>query len=159
MLESVFIFVDRVEAGRKLAARLLHEPVIKESTMDEIILLSIPYGGVVVGATAAQILGCNHDILAAKKINCPWHKDMVIGAVAEQDVVTVSNRMLHECIHQGQSTGQAIEQTKASVESYINKFRDGRSLDLSSKVVILVDDGIASGETIKAAITDPKIKN
>ncbi|MCB0193524.1 MAG: hypothetical protein KDJ65_16370 [Anaerolineae bacterium] len=152
MLENVCLFVDRVEAGKKLAVRLLHEPVIKETSMNDVLLLSIPYGGVVVGATVARILDCNHDIIAAKKIKCPWHNERVIGAVAERDVVTISNQMLHECFHKGKPTGQAIEQAKVGVENYIQKFRGGRLLDLSSKVVILVDDGIASGETIKAAI-------
>ncbi|MCB9099612.1 MAG: hypothetical protein H6632_08735 [Anaerolineales bacterium] len=152
MLEHVYIFSDRVEAGRKLAVRLQHDPVIKAAAVDQILLLSIPYGGVVVGATAAEILGCRHDIIAAKKIKCPWCEEVIIGAVAEREVVTISKPMMHDCLHHGKSTGSAIEQAKAGVEDYISKFRAGRSLDLASKVVILVDDGIASGETIKAAI-------
>ena len=152
MLEHVYIFSDRVEAGRKLAVRLKHDPVIKEASVDQILLLSIPYGGVVVGATAAEILGCAHDIIAAKKIKCPWCEQVTIGAVAEREVVSISKSMMHDCLHHGKSTGSAIEQAKAGVEDDILKFRAGRSLDLASKVVILVDDGIASGETIKAAI-------
>lgn len=152
MLEHVVLFSDRVEAGRKLAVRLRHEPVVKETAADRILLLSIPYGGVVVGATAAEMLGCRHDIIAATKIKCPWCEEVVIGAVAEREVVTISKPMMNDCLHHGQSTGSAIEQAKAGVEDYISKFRAGRSLDLTAKVVILVDDGIASGETIKAAI-------
>jgi predicted phosphoribosyltransferase len=68
-----FLFIDRQEAGEKLAARLLDEPFIEEVNRDELLVLSIPRGGVVVGAAVAGFLGCANDLFVAKMVFFPGH--------------------------------------------------------------------------------------
>jgi len=103
----------------------------------------------VVGTTVARILGCAHEVIAVKKIGFPGHQEMAIGAMAEDGTI-----VLHpEAISQFDDyIEQAIEAIGTQIESAIRKFRQGRVLDVSAKTVIVVDDGIATGETMKAAI-------
>jgi len=145
-----FLFVDRQEAGEKLAARLLDEPFIEEVNRDELLVLSIPRGGVVVGAAVARVLGCAHDVIVARKIGFPGHEEAAIGAMAEDGAVVLDQGLIHEF---AKYITQAIEQTRNQIKTLIQKFRQGRALDLQATVVIIVDDGIATGETMKAVIS------
>jgi putative phosphoribosyl transferase len=151
MMNYPFLFLDRKEAGRKLAAKLLDEPFIEEASRDELVVLSIPKGGVGVGAMIARVLGCAHDVVVAQKIGFPGHHEEAgIGAMAEDGTVVLNQWITQEF---SRYITQALEQTRKQVEALIHKFRQGRPLDLHSKVVIIVDDGIATGETVKAIIT------
>jgi predicted phosphoribosyltransferase len=150
MKDDLFLFIDRNEAGEKLAAGLLDEPLIAEANRDELLVLSIPRGGVVVGATVARALGCAHDVVVAKKIGLPGHEEAAIGAMAEDGTVILDHWMTHEF---GSYIDQTTKQARNRIEALIHKFRQGRMLDLRAKVVIIVDDGIATGETMKAVVT------
>lgn len=149
MREDLFLFLDREEAGEKLAARLLEEPTIQDVNRDELLILSIPRGGVVIGAVVAQILGCAHDVVVARKIGFPGHQEAAIGAMAEDGTLILEHWMMHEF---SQYINQAMEQAKNRIETLIHKFRQGRALELHHKVIIVVDDGIATGETMKAVL-------
>lgn len=146
-------FADRTEAGEKLAAKLLADPAIKSASKDELLVLSIPRGGVVVGAAIAQSLGCVHDVIVAKKIGFPGHQELAIGAMAE-DGTTVLDPSLVLWSHEEENNylKKEMEQTQAKIAAYIQKFRQGRPLAVQSKTVIVVDDGIATGETMKSAV-------
>jgi predicted phosphoribosyltransferase len=147
MREDLFLFLDREEAGEKLAARLLEEPFIQDANRDELLILSIPRGGVVIGAAVARILGCAHDVVVARKIGFPGHEEAAIGAMAEEGTFVSEQWMIHEF---SQYLDQAMQQAQSRIEALIRKFRQGRALDLHAKVVVIVDDGIATGETMKA---------
>lgn len=152
MAEDVYLFADRDEAGRKLASRLLHEPLVQDANVDQLLLLSIPTGGVIIGSAVARALGCAHDIIAVRKIRSRGPEPRTIGAVAEHGMTFLNKKVLAHCRHTGKSTGQAIEEAKHRVNTYIRTFRSGHGLNLHSKVVILVDEGISTGETMKAAV-------
>jgi putative phosphoribosyl transferase len=146
-------FVDRTEAGEKLAAKLFADPAIKNASKDDLLVLSIPRGGVVVGAAIAQSLGCVHDVIVAKKIGFPGHQELAIGAMAE-DGTTVLDPSLTLWSHEEENNylKKEMEQTQAKIAAYVRKFRQGRPLAVQSKTVIVVDDGIATGETMKSAV-------
>ena len=82
MDDDLFYFLDRAEAGEKLAEKLLEEPLVTDSASETLLVLSIPRGGVVVGVTAARQLGCAHDVIAVKKIGYPGQGELAVGAVA-----------------------------------------------------------------------------
>jgi predicted phosphoribosyltransferase len=147
----MFLFVDRSEAGEQLAVELLDNSLIKGVPKDELLVLSIPRGGVVVGVAIAQALGCPHDVVAVKKFGFPGQKELAIGAMAEDGSPVLNQQMtnLHEL--EDSYIREEGERIRAKIETYIKKFRQGRKLDLQAKTVILVDDGIATGETMKAA--------
>lgn len=149
MFKHGFLFKDRNEAGEKLAAHLLDEPLIKAAAREGLLVLSIPRGGVVVGAAVAQALGCPHDIITVKKIGFPGQKETVIGAIVEDGLMVLNRQILN---WGNAYIKQAIELAKTQLETTIQRFRHGRQLDLRTKTAIVVDDGIATGETMKAAI-------
>jgi predicted phosphoribosyltransferase len=149
MTDELFLFLDRDDAGRQLAAKLKKEPWVKATPCGSLLVLSIPRGGAVVGAAVARALGCAHDIIAAKKIGCPGHEELAIGAVAEDGTMILGPLAVTDY-----STYIEIllNPLQLMLKQMIRKFRHGRSLDVAAKTVILVDDGIATGETMKAAI-------
>jgi putative phosphoribosyl transferase len=149
MFKREFLFRDRNEAGVKLAANLLDEPLIKAAAREDLLVLSIPRGGVIVGAAVAQALGCSHDIIAVNKIGFPGQKETIIGAMAEDGLMVLNRQILN---WSNPYIKQAIELAKTRLETTLQKFRHGRELDLCAKMVIVVDDGIATGETMKAAM-------
>jgi len=153
------IFADRDEAGKKLGTKLLRYPLIQQAAKDELMVLSIPRGGVVVGAVIAQMLECVHEVVVAKKISFPGYSEAAIGAMAEDGPATLDPQLLDSLLQQKDYLKQQKARTKAQIETYIQKFRAGRRLDLQSKIVIVVDDGIATGETMKAAILWLKSKD
>jgi predicted phosphoribosyltransferase len=146
------VFVDRHEAGIELAGKLLDEPLIAEASRETLLVLSIPRGGVVVGAAMAEVLGCSHNVIVVKKIGFPGQPELAIGAVAEDGLVIWDEEMSPYCQRADGSIEQSLALAQAKVEQYTAKFRSNRLLDLAAKTVILTDDGIATGETMKAAI-------
>jgi predicted phosphoribosyltransferase len=148
------MFIDRNEAGEQLAARLLDEPLIKDAAKDQLLVLSIPRGGVVVGAAIVRILGCAHKLIAVKKLGFPGQKELAIGAMAEDDTMVLNKQIISwaQLEEDNDYITQEIKRVKAQLEASIRKFRQGRALDVQSKIVIVVDDGIATGETMKAAV-------
>ena len=153
MLDDMFLFVDRSEAGEKLAVKLRDEPLIKQTSPEDLLVLSIPRGGVVVGAAIAQVLGCAHDVVVVKKIGFPGQEELAIGAMAEDGTVIISEQVTNWHTLKDDYIKQKEAQVKDKIDTYVRKFRQGRALNLQSKTAIVVDDGIATGETMKAAVT------
>lgn len=146
------LFTDRIDAGRKLASRLSDHPVIQQADKADLLVLSIPRGGVVIGDAVAKILGCPHEVIVIKKIGFPGHEELAIGAIAEDEALLLNHEILNRYRFSFAEIEPVISRAKAKVQHYITVFREGRALDVAGKIVIVVDDGIATGETVKAAI-------
>jgi len=143
---------NRAEAGCQLAHKLLTDASVEQAKRSEMLVLSIPRGGVPIGNIVATTLQCAHDVLIAKKIGFPGMEEMAIGAVTEDGMIMMDRRVNTVCeIKHSELNGQILHARKI-VEHYVELFRNNRVLDVSGKFVILVDDGIATGETVKAAI-------
>jgi putative phosphoribosyl transferase len=101
----------------------------------------------------ARILGCAHELVAVKKIGFPGQKELAIGAMAE-DGLMVLNKQISSWYQpeDGDYLTAEIARVKSRLEAYIQNLRQGRELDVQSKIVIILDDGIATGETMKAAL-------
>lgn len=152
------MFTDRKDAGLQLAEELLGNPVITRADRSRLLVLSIPRGGVVVGQAVAQALNCDHNVIVVKKIGFPGFEEMAIGAIAEDGPVILNRSVLAQNDLTSEGVEPEILHTKTRVARGIQLFRQGRPLDVGGKVVILVDDGIATGETMKAAIRWVKSK-
>lgn len=149
--EEESMFKNRAEAGKKLALRIsaLH-PEFKKNK--EVIVLALPRGGVPVAFEIAKKLSVPLDLILTHKLGAPGNPEFAIGAVAEDGSVYLDPYRMPI------ASDAYIEEEKkrqlAEIKARIKKYREGRALPpLQSKIVILVDDGIATGATMRAAIT------
>lgn len=145
------MWINRQEAGHQLASKLLRNARIVQANRSDMIVLSIPRGGVVVGDVVATTLQCAHDVIIVKKIGFPEIEEMAIGAVTEDGSVVLDRGLIARCRVTKPELERQITDARKKVEQYLGLFRNEVGLDVGGKLVILVDDGIATGETVKAA--------
>ena len=142
------VFSDRKQAGQ-----LLGEKLIDFAHREDVVILAIPRGGVIVGFELAKKLHAPLQVLVTKKIGAPENLELAIGAVAE-DGKPIFNEDL---VRRLQVTDAYLRTATASIHKksadYIQQFRDGRVLHVSGKVVIITDDGVATGSTMEAALS------
>jgi len=142
------IFANRKEAGQKLAQRLR-----KYTNRGDVIVLGAPRGGVPVAFEIATDLKAPLDVFVLRKLGVPGREELAFGAIASGGV-----RILNRDIVEGLGiTGLDIERVtraeKQELERRERAYRGGKAaLDVSGLIVILVDDGVATGSTMKAAI-------
>jgi putative phosphoribosyl transferase len=143
---QVPLFRDRVEAGHALAAALAAHAHVNP------LVLGVPRGGVPVAAEVAKALRAPLDVLVACKVGAPGHPEFAIGAVAEGDLVVRDEPALE---YLGVSDGEfavRAARAQAEVSRRVLRYRGNRPpLSLKGRDVVLVDDGIATGATAKAA--------
>ncbi|MEM3401382.1 MAG: phosphoribosyltransferase [Nitrososphaerota archaeon] len=142
------VFKNREEAGRLLAKAL------KDYKGYDCVVLAIPRGGVVVGYYVAEELGCPLDVIIPRKLGAPLQPELAIGAVAE-DGTTVLNEDLIESMGVSQQyIERKIKEEVAEIRRRASLYRSGREMiPIKDKIAILVDDGLATGATMKAAIS------
>lgn len=141
------IFKNRTQAGELLAAKLL-----KYKNKNPIIL-ALPRGGVPVAAEIAYKLAAPFDVLVVRKIGAPFNSELAIGAVCENDEPILNTITLSQIGFEPDDVKNTLKSEKNEVQRQINLFRQGSKLgDLTEHYVIVVDDGLATGATVKAAI-------
>lgn len=140
-------FRDRVDAGRRLAAEL--EPYAAEHP----IVLALPRGGVPVGYEVARALSAPLDVWVVRKIGAPFQPELGVGAVAEGGFLYLSSRMLEETGLSEAGLSDQIATKRREVEARVKMFRGEHPRPiLRDRTVIVVDDGIATGGTVRAAV-------
>lgn len=149
------IFHDRTDAGKKLASKL-----VAYKNDPDAVVLGLPRGGVVTAFEIAQGLHLPLDIVVPRKISAPGNAEFAIGAITEDGKGIFSNEIIDAY---GISSGyieQEIEKEKKESQRRLKLYRDDLlPLDLKDKTVLLVDDGIATGLTMQAAIISVRSKN
>ncbi len=141
------MFEDRAEAGKKLAESL------KEFKNKKVIVLAIPRGGVIIGAEVAKSLNAPMDVIIARKLGYPPQPELGIGAISENDAIFLDKESIKELNVSEEELGKIKNKEKEELKRRIQIYRKGRSLpELKDKTVILVDDGLATGVSAKAAI-------
>jgi putative phosphoribosyl transferase len=140
------VFVDRRDAGQRLARRL------ERFAAGRPVVVGMPRGGVVVAAEVARALGAPLDIVVVRKLGCPWQPELGIGALAEENVRILNNALIAEAgVTAGQLRGVA-DRERAELERRVERYRGGRApLPLDGRTAILIDDGLATGFTARAA--------
>lgn len=148
-------FYDRVEAGQKLASALK-----KYRNQKDIIILALPRGGVVTGFEAARILNLPLDLVVPRKIGAPGNPEFAIGAITEKGEGIFNQEAIAAYGITKEYIDSEVEKERKEAERRLKLYRGKRApLDLKDKTVILIDDGIATGMTIKAAIQSIKGRN
>jgi predicted phosphoribosyltransferase len=141
-------FVDRREAGLVLAGHLG-----QFAGRNDVVVLALPRGGVPVGYEVARALGAPLDVFVVRKLGLPGHPELAMGAIASGGVRVLNEDVL-ESIPVSQSGIDAVTRTEQlELERRERAYRDGRPLvPVEGRVVILVDDGLATGSTMRAAV-------
>lgn len=139
------MFKDRVDAGRKLAVAL-------EKYKDENpLILAIPRGGAVVGFEIAKHLGADFSIIIAKKLPFPENPEAGFGAVAEDGSAFILDE--YRDVFSSETKSQIVNALKEEVKRRIDALRGGKPIpEIKNRIVVLIDDGIAMGVTMRAAI-------
>jgi predicted phosphoribosyltransferase len=141
-------FADRVEAGRLLASALA------SAMSKNAVVLAIPRGGVVVGFEVAHALGIQLDVIIPRKIGAPDNPELAIGAITE-DGTSILDYWLIEYLQVSEDyIKKEIEGQRLEIERRLKLYRgDAPYPSLRNREVIIVDDGIATGSTMRAALT------
>jgi len=140
-------FVNRVDAGKRLASAL------KNFSGKYGVVLAIPRGGVVVGFEIAKALNLPLDITIPRKIGAPDNPELAIGAVAEDGSAILDNNLIKYLGISREYIKEESERQKQEIERRLKLYRQEKSYpDLKGFDVIVVDDGIATGSTMKAAL-------
>ncbi len=144
------MFKDRTEASEKLRKKLE-----KYRDLSDIVVLAIPRGGVQIGFNIAQYLNAPLDIVVVRKIGAPGNTEYAVGAVDQEGKIFKNPEVK---ISQDYLTKEAVKEKK-EIRRRISEYRGKtKELDLKNKVVILVDDGIATGLTTSKSIDYIKSK-
>ncbi|MCL5104585.1 MAG: phosphoribosyltransferase [Armatimonadetes bacterium] len=141
------IFENRADAGRRLALSL------ERFAGSGAIIMAIPRGGAPVAAAAAEVLNLEWNVIVTRKLPIPWNPEAGFGAVAADGSVALNDRMLHGLRLRAEQIDKVVEQVRAEVARRTEVYSRLRARpDLSERVVIVLDDGLASGYTMLAAI-------
>ena len=142
-------FRDRDDAGRQLG-RVLADKLGKR---DDLIVLGLPRGGVPVAAHAAEALGAPLDVFIVRKLGVPGHEELAMGAIASGGVRVMNRDVLDYMSIPLQMIDRVAEREQRELERREREYRGARPpLDVRGKTVIIVDDGLATGSTMRAAV-------
>jgi putative phosphoribosyl transferase len=139
-------FHSRLEAGHWLGERMRTIGVAAD------LVLGLPRGGVVVAAEVARCLGCPLATLVVRKIGHPHHRELAVGAIAEPDVVVHDEESLHWSPPSHAELDAVEAEEIRRLRHYQRLFHPAGLPELAGKIVWLVDDGLATGATMEAAV-------
>jgi len=140
-------FADRKDAGHRLAAALGH---VRDRNP---LVIGLPRGGVVVAAVVAQALDAELDILVVRKIGAPGQSELGLGAIAEGGVLLLNQPLMDRLGVTREDLQPTIDRSRAELARRRALYRgDAEPIDVAGRTVVLVDDGLATGGTAKAAI-------
>lgn len=141
-------FLNRPDAGRRLAARLM-----TYAHRSDVVVLGLPRGGVPVAAEVASALAAPLDVCVVRKIGVPSQPELAMGAIAEGGIQVLHHDLIRQLDLLPGEVEAVSARELAEVDRRVAMFRDGRPRQrLQGRTVILVDDGLATGATMEAAI-------
>jgi predicted phosphoribosyltransferase len=142
------VFRDRVEAGDVLAAWLGHY-----AGRPEVLVLALPRGGVPVAGRVAEALGAPLDVFVVRKLGVPGHEELAMGAIASGGVLVRNEEVVGKLGLSEDTLRRVAEVERHELARRERRYREDRPPpDLAGRVVILVDDGLATGSTMRAAV-------
>ncbi len=141
-------FPNRSEAGRFLATKLS-----RYAGSVDVIVLGLPRGGVPVAYEVAQALRVPLDVFIVRKLGVPGFEELAVGAIASGGVRVLNEEVADTLPNADEIIDAVTAKETAEIERREHEYRDGRPApDLSGKIVILIDDGLATGATMRAAV-------
>lgn len=148
-------FKNREHAGELLAKQLTHYKQDKNT-----ILLALPRGGVPVAHVVAKQLDLPLDVMLVRKLGMPGQEELAIGAIAWGDIKVFNESLLRQIAIDPETLEQIIQREQYELERRNTLYRKGKPApDLNNKTVIIIDDGLATGATMRAAVAAVKALN
>jgi len=147
------VFASREDAGRRLGQLLLDQAVEVD------LVLGLPRGGVVVAAEVAKALQVPLDVLIVRKVGHPLHREFAVGALAEQGVLLLDEKIIGNNPIIRAELKEVLEEEKERLRMYEDRFHPPGVHQLAGKAVLLVDDGLATGATTEAAVLSARKQN
>ena len=141
-------FRDRTDAGRRLAAAL------SEYAGDpDVRVLALPRGGVPVAYEVARALDAPLDVFIVRKLGLPWHEELAMGAIASGGIMVLDHDLVRRAGVSEAEVRRVAEAERRELERRERLYRGDRPLpEIAGRTVILVDDGLATGATMRAAV-------
>lgn len=140
------MFVDRVEAGRRLGARLGH------LGGSDVVVLGLPRGGVPVARQVADALGAPLDVCLVRKLGTPFQPELGMGAIGEDGVRVINDDVVRDAQVTPEELADVEEGERAVLAARARRYRgEAPPIDLAGRTVVVVDDGVATGSTARAA--------
>ncbi len=140
------LFVDRFDAGRRLAERL------RPRTSQDVVVVGLPRGGVPVAFEVATALHARLDVIVVRKLGVPFQPELGMGAVGEGGVRIINDQVVRLAQVSGEELAAVEQRERAEVQQRARRFRGERAaVPLAGRTVVVVDDGIATGSTARAA--------
>jgi predicted phosphoribosyltransferase len=143
-------FASRRDAGQWLGQHL------REQGVEADLVLGLPRGGVVVAAGVARALQRPLDVLIVRKIGHPWQREFAVGALAEPDVVIFDQTFKWKNPRERAELDDVIAEEKERLREYRSQFHASAAPALEGKIILIVDDGLATGATAEAAVLSAK---
>jgi predicted phosphoribosyltransferase len=152
---AVKIFQNRSDAGRFLAGKL-----VDYANRADVIVLGLPRGGVPVAFEVACQLGAPLDVFVVRKLGVPGHEELAMGAIASGHIRVLNPEVLSHLKIPDDIIELAVETEQRELERREREYRDNRPpLNLRGRTVIVVDDGLATGSSMRAAVQALKQKH
>lgn len=141
------LFADRQEAGERLADKLLH---FKDKNP---LILAVPRGGLTVAEPVLEIIGGELDLIITRKIGAPYQPELAIGAVTGDGFVMLNEDILARVSADKSYIEKAVAEEVEEIKRRLKAYRGERPTPaLDNRIVILIDDGVATGYTLLAAL-------
>ena len=141
------MFVDRRDGGRRLAERLVH----LRNTPD-VVVVGLPRGGVPVAAEVAAALTAPLDVIVVRKLGVPFQPELGMGAIGEDDIRVINDEVVRMADVSAEQLAVVERRQRLELDRRAGRFRQGRvRVPLAGKIVVIVDDGVATGSTARAA--------
>lgn len=146
------MFADRMEAGQRLGAEL-RGFVERECAGHDVVVLALPRGGVPVGYQVAKTLNAPLDVFVVRKLGAPTQPELAMGAIASGGVRVTNDEVVRALHVTPQQMEETAEREARELERREHAYRGTRApADVTGKCVLLVDDGVATGYTMRAAV-------
>lgn len=142
------LFFDRYDAGRKLARHLL-----SYKNRGDVIVLALPRGGVPVAYEVATAINAPLDVFLVRKLGVPGHEELAMGAIASNGVVVINPEVIQALNIPRQVIDEVSRRERTELHRREQAYRDDRSpIEVQGKIVIVIDDGLATGASMRAAV-------